>query len=58
VRAPSGSIAERRSAYGSRTENPTGNYSVTVPYPGVYRIGDSEVRVTEAAVRNGTRTTA
>jgi len=118
VQAPSGSIAERLSAYGSRTENATGlahyravhvseggeyrvftlvpgatitgtdepnatvrvsttvevsdrridyerrvttnangNYSVTVPYSGTYRVGGSEIQVTNDAVRNGTRIT-
>jgi dolichyl-diphosphooligosaccharide--protein glycosyltransferase len=31
-----------------------GTYSVTVPYPGTYQVGETEVEVPETAVRNGT----
>ena len=30
-----------------------GNFSVTVPYPGTYKVGDQTVTVTESTVRNG-----
>ena len=33
---------------------PDGAYSVTVPYPGTYQVGEAAVEVPETAVRNGT----
>jgi len=34
--------------------SPNGSYSVTVPYPGEYRVDGAAVRVPESAVENGT----
>jgi len=33
--------------------NATGGYSVTVPYPGTYTVGEETIRVSEAAVVEG-----
>jgi dolichyl-diphosphooligosaccharide--protein glycosyltransferase len=48
-------LSGETSTYARQTTTDTnGSYRITVPYPGQYTVGEHEIRVPEAAIKNGT----